>query len=753
MDVSKQFQIQLINEGEMEIKDNIIKFNNQWHKYYGLLNKESFRNYQNFLYNNSNDTIQFYLKYDNMKPNFENQDYNLSIPTNFVLVKEDVFNYNLDYFDKNAPNQQQRFIYEVFIGGECLIIKDKNYNNVYYVSLYNINNTFQYNNVINYILIYKDVNGFNGELNKIMQKGFLSYINEYNINQKQNNNDIYDSKGILIGRIINNSLKYCETINILKNNNVINEENQILHLIMLCLFQTTLLVNELNKDSNKRRSKMVQLFVEYFLKIKEQKDCSKVNIKLNSQLNPNMTKNYKDIIYEMLSKLDKELTIFTNKDTYKQGQINQYSETNLNNQIFKEHENGSIVKKYFCITFEIKTICNNCSIPNLNHESIKFLYINLDNENKNVLISDKLINYIKPMNIQCNFCGQKVNSQNEIKIFIYPRILIVILEGNNYKNFSIKKQKEININNRLYKLYCLCEKNPNNFYFKNSNGWYYNIENNKCMKIPGIETTKPAILFYQFSGYIKNDRNNINQNINNYDNNKISLSDRNINKHMNLNMNQMNNNIINNINQNNAKIMKYNNNMNQMNYFNNYNIFGNNIMNNQNNHNFNNNNMINKMNNINYNMNNNFIQNNMNINMNNNNIVFNNMNINNNLINNNMNIKMNNFLCNNMNMINNLNINNMNFNMNNFNNKNNNIPLLKSKNIFLTFILNGKQIFIESNENEIFKDIISKLEKKYNWVKSINKKAYFYNNKEITMQNLTLKQLNIPDNSIIYIAS
>jgi hypothetical protein len=94
----------------------------------------------------------------------------------------------------------------------------------------------------------------------------------------------------------------------------------------------------------------------------------------------------------------------------------------------------------------------------------------------------------------------------------------------------------------------------------------------------------------------------------------------------------------------------------------------------------------------------------------------------------------------------------MNFNMNNFNYNKNNIPLLKSQNIFLTFTLNGKQLFIESNQNEAFQAIISKLEKKYNWVKNINKKAYFYNNQIINIQ-YTLKQLNIPENSTIYIAS
>ena len=83
-------------------------------------------------------------------------------------------------------------------------------------------------------------------------------------------------------------------------------------------------------------------------------------------------------------------------------------------------------------------------------------------------------------------------------------------------------------------------------------------------------------------------------------------------------------------------------------------------------------------------------------------------------------------------------------------NNKNNIPISKSQNIFLTFFFNGKQLFIESNQNETFQAIISKLEKKYNWVKGTNKKAYLYNNQVIDIQ-YTLKQLNIPDNSNIYI--
>ena len=453
MDFNKSLQIKLINEGEMEIKDNIIKLNNIWKKNYGLLDKDLFNEYQKFLYSMENDAkIQFPLKFDNNIYNFENQSYKLSIPRNIVLVKEEIIYCYLNDFDKNAPNQPQSLIYDVLIGGECLIIQDKTYNNVYYVSKYNINNSCQYNNGIDYILIFKDANEFNGELNKIIQKGFSSYLNDYNITQKETYHDILNSKGILIARIIYNFMKETVTLNTLKENNVLKEENpkteikkikatseinQVLHLIMLCLFRTTPLVKELYNDYKTRKTIMGQLFVEYFLNIQNQKNCSKVNSKLNSQLSPNITENYKNIIFEMFSKLNKELSTSIMKNTYKHGQINQFSETISKNKINEEIKNSSIIQKLFYTIFEIKAICN-CGISNYSYESSIFLYINLDKENKNVLISDKMLNYKKPKNIQCHFCGQKIDNKNEIKIYIYPKILIVILEGENYNNFSLK---------------------------------------------------------------------------------------------------------------------------------------------------------------------------------------------------------------------------------------------------------------------------------------------------------------------------
>ena len=140
--------------------------------------------------------------------------------------------------------------------------------------------------------------------------------------------------------------------------------------------------------------------------------------------------------------------------------------------------------------------------------------------------------------------------------------------------------------------------------------------------------------------------------------------------------------------------------------------------------------------------------NNMNNNMNNNNMInnidiFNNTNNNMNNFNNNQNIFMNN-MNNQFNMLsNNLN--------NNNNNQNQKRAPITGKIIFIIFTLQkvGKQIFIDSNENEKFFTVIKDLEEKYEWLKTMKRK-YYFNNKEIT-EDKSLKDLGIKDNSDIII--
>ena len=71
--------------------------------------------------------------------------------------------------------------------------------------------------------------------------------------------------------------------------------------------------------------------------------------------------------------------------------------------------------------------------------------------------------------------------------------------------------------------------------------------------------------------------------------------------------------------------------------------------------------------------------------------------------------------------------------------------------IIFTFEQYGKQIFIDMDENELFKNTINELEEKYNWLKSLNGKKFIFNGREITNQDISLKDLGIKDNSSIII--
>ena len=168
--------------------------------------------------------------------------------------------------------------------------------------------------------------------------------------------------------------------------------------------------------------------------------------------------------------------------------------------------------------------------------------------------------------------------------------------------------------------------------------------------------------------------------------------------------------------------------------------------------------------------------NNSNINGSNNNInnVYkNNMNFKNNIpyINNSNNLITNNNMSNinnkNFNMINAFNTNNNQYNNNsNFSscsNMNNNLFVNNTRNnnnskvnsIFITFTYEPqyKQVFIDSKDNDKFSDVISLLEKKYNWIGKIPNKYYFFENKEIqkNQMNIIIRDLGIKDNSNIII--
>ena len=128
----------------------------------------------------------------------------------------------------------------------------------------------------------------------------------------------------------------------------------------------------------------------------------------------------------------------------------------------------------------------------------------------------------------------------------------------------------------------------------------------------------------------------------------------------------------------------------------------------------------------------------------------------------------------NMNMMNN---NNMNMNMMNNNNMNmnmalpqqlqqnivNNIPNQNQSeqnqnnenSIFVTFTFkkNKKQLYIDVDKNETFLGALTILEDKYEWLKTIDNKKYYFKGEYIPQSKFNQKicQLGIEDNSDIFI--
>ena len=161
------------------------------------------------------------------------------------------------------------------------------------------------------------------------------------------------------------------------------------------------------------------------------------------------------------------------------------------------------------------------------------------------------------------------------------------------------------------------------------------------------------------------------------------------------------------------------------------------------------------------NINNNLIDNNKenytfdsnsNINIMDNNMICMNNNINfmdnnniNSMNNNNMNsINNNNMIFKNNNMNDNFNNNNIIDNVNNQNDKNNFL-------LYFRFKKNGKEIFIDTNENETFSNIVVQIKMKYDWtIQMINDNNLYYNNKKINPKK-SPKQLKIPEESRIMI--
>ncbi len=618
-------------------------------------------------------------------------------PSNFIFINKDFMKIILKSYSgiKDIKND-----YETIIGGDCLIIKSNGghfHINVFdnlplrFIVLYN---EIKYNigNDVNFLLYIKDRAKRKEAVNYILQHSLWKYFDKINYKIKDDFKKIYDEKEKLIGYVIRTSKieKIEPFLQKYQNKSQNNNKNK------------NPLINKNKTNQNKNSDNILNVIVLSFYQFDKLRkslnekiflDFNKFKTIILSKIGLKLAsiKNYDEILEEILLQLDDNTQ--KNKEYYNQTDL--YDEQKGFYNFMQFHSKGNTIQKLFLIPKQETIFCQFCKVKTYKFKYEKFIKIkNITNENFN----QKIFNPIKEDKFGkfCCYCNGNITQCSiENKFIDFPEILIILIEQNQIisleKNISIANEE----NNISYSLKQFIESNSNLLYIVQNNCCQVYDEKNNFGKSENIQGKKAIVLFYQLIK--KNLKKNILNNINSQQNNIHNFPE-------NMNINMTNNNLQNNNQQNDMRNINNININNQFNQFNQVNM--------------NNNNMFNNPNNFN------------NQQINNPNINFNNIN----------------FMMNNLNMNN-----NMNFNINN--NLNNNQEQEDDKDIiFITFTFKkGKQIFLDINKNQTFQNAIIQLEDKYEWLKNIKNRKYFFNDEIIENYNQTLIQLKIEESSNIII--
>ena len=470
-----------------------------------------------------------------------------------------------------------------------------------FIILYNEKKN-KFNNSIDYFLKIDNLKELDNDLNYILKNNIWNYFEDINYFYKDEYKRVFNFEGKVIKYIVlnNGNVKQIEEIyNYFKENIEINqnEMNAIkfdkFYSFLICLYNIKEFYNKLKEKYNDENKQIIKLLIDFIL-------SKKCDDKIKEYFPASIESNdYKFIIKDFFEKINSELSN-ENKDDLiinQNFQINQYDEIKAKNHFIECNKNKSIINQLFFITMEKIILCKECQKTTFYFYYSNFFLIDLDNEENEVLLKDKIF---KSQSIQikekCNnfICaGKMTDSIKKEKIFDYPEILIVLIEGKRFKNFKLENNIYILCNNGqdiLYYLISFIESDTNIVYIEENSRWYKYIGIDNIIETPDYNQRYPIILFYKLTDKKYINENEIYQT-------QIRSQNLNIN-HWNMNNNIFNNNIINSFN------LNHNNNMNSNNKI----IINNNL-----------NNMLN-MNNM--NQNNMFNQNYMNINNNLNNINF-----------------------------------------------------------------------------------------------------------------------------------
>ena len=486
---------------EKKIKEDILKKGATEIKFerYGLINKEwvekykRLYNFDDFLKNqkinpNQNRENIFILK--DLIPIFESKllkddngkyRFNVNLPSNFTLVNENFINLiskNIkkdieetprgktdertlmeisgvetptpkepDVFDNNHQqiSDVNDLFFEAIIGGGCIIIKDKKNVNSFFIRLYNEYMDKNENKNINPDSIHFFINfkekSVEEELKIILTGGIGNYFTKKKLDSFICHEILSNNQSI--GFIYNFIYKDYGSTQIimdidfhLKRDKKYNF-NPYLSSIVICLYQIdNLRLFFSNINNNTICKENTRIFYDFFRTFNSNPKQS-LSIIENHMLNLQKIENFEKIIQTIISKLDLELTQNKKNEENQLNQVNQYIEKAQKEIIIKKYNNGSIFLQLFNSIKEKIIFCKKCKMSLYFFDFMPFFEIDLNNENNNINLTEKIFGSKKfDMDFKCNMCQKETKSSVEGKINGHSPILIIIIKGNQ-KNILI----------------------------------------------------------------------------------------------------------------------------------------------------------------------------------------------------------------------------------------------------------------------------------------------------------------------------
>ena len=609
--------------GEKEIKKELDKPGGleKGYKIYYLLDNSWAENYKDLSNNSKYQEINDILKVSLITTKIEKKDFtyihksfNCSLPYNFTLVTQKFIDLIYKNFTEEEKKQIKISSFKVIIGGKCLIMRDtENESSSFaFITLYNEKKQ-KFNNSIDYFLKIDDLDELDKDLNYILMNNIWNYFEEINYCYKDEYKRVINFEGKVIKYIVlnNGNIKQIEDIynfieeNIQKSNFKMNELSiNKFYSFLLSLYNLEEFYNILKEYYNDEDKQIFKIVIDFIL---NKKFDEKIEEYFSTSIKSD---DYKIIINDIFEKINSELTNENEDDlVIKQNKlVDQFDEIKAKNIFYESNKNASIIKQFFLITMEKIILCKTCKKRIYNFYYSNFFIIDLNNEENEVLLKNKIFkSQDTQIKQKCNyfFCaGKMTDSIKNEKIYDYPEILIVLIDGKKFKNFKLENNNFIYCNNDqdiLYYLTSFIESDTNIVYINESSRWFkfIGIDN----KIESLDYNKrhPVVFFYKLTDkkYIKEIKKyqtqivgqNMNINHRNINNNIVNNFNFNLNDNNNMNnFNNMafNNNLNNmfNMNNNNIKTIFNQKNMNinhrniNNNIVNNFNLIGNNNMNN-----------------------------------------------------------------------------------------------------------------------------------------------------------------------------